>query len=260
METHADIAEIAAAPRACAVPKRADAAEVQSGRKLRLLTLADLDGRTRAHREVVRLIDAVVDDLGGPDVVTAAQREIVESGCLLAVMGKDLGARWLAGGSVDCTMAATLANAMRRQFETAGIARYREPARSVAVDVEPAPDVPAEAAADAVGAPAPEGPADIAARLKQILGPLSATAAPAKPKPPPPLPEVGDFEVIGERVRMTLVEVMADDRQRWMLTDSFDPGRGALEFWIGRDTARQRAEILLTKLPTFRPFASGDAQ
>ena len=102
-----------------------------------------------------------------------------------------------------------------------------------------------------------------AARIAALLGPLSVT--PAHPKPPPraepepapPEPAVGDTELIGERVRMTLIELTPDGRAKWCLTDEWDPGRGVLEMWFGREKALERAAVLIEKLPAYRPISGG---
>ena len=106
----------------------ADAVEIEVKRegdkaKVRLLCLADLDGRTRSAQLVGRTIDALVADLGGDDALSAAEHLIVRRAAIAGAMSEDLAARWLTGDPVDPAIFATLANVERRQLETVGIKR-----------------------------------------------------------------------------------------------------------------------------------------
>lgn len=91
--------------------------------KTRLLTLNDLDGRTRAAQLVSRTIDEIESDLGGRDVLSTTERMVVRRGAMAGAMAEDLAARWLNGEPVDPASFATLANVERRQFETVGLKR-----------------------------------------------------------------------------------------------------------------------------------------
>jgi hypothetical protein len=93
------------------------------GPKLRLLTLADLDGRTHAMKLAVTLIREITGDLGGQDQLSIAEQQIVQRAALLGVIAEDIEARWLAGEYVDPTTLATIANAQRRLFEAIGLRR-----------------------------------------------------------------------------------------------------------------------------------------
>src|SRR5665811_841709 len=86
------------------------------GTKVRLLTLADLDGRTHAAKRARELIDAIHADLGGVDQLATGEQQIVQRASLLGCMAEDLEAKWLTGVSIDPAMLATLANAQRRLF------------------------------------------------------------------------------------------------------------------------------------------------
>jgi hypothetical protein len=97
-----------------------DAAAKSPAGKARLLSLADLDRRTTAYREVAELIDQVERELGGPDQLSSARRQVIEAGALASAMRRDLGVRWLNGEPVSPTDYATLCNAERRQYEAAG--------------------------------------------------------------------------------------------------------------------------------------------
>lgn len=91
--------------------------------KTRLLTLGDLDGRTRAAQLVSRTIDEIESDLGGRDALSTTERMVVRRGAMAGAMAEDLAARWLNGEPVDPAAFATLANVERRQFETVGLKR-----------------------------------------------------------------------------------------------------------------------------------------
>jgi hypothetical protein len=79
--------------------------------KVRLLRLENLDRRTGAYRQVAETIDRVEEDLGGPDSLSAAQRQLVRHAVLSGAMADDLATRWLAGEPVDPAAFCTLVNA-----------------------------------------------------------------------------------------------------------------------------------------------------
>lgn len=91
--------------------------------KVRLLCLADLDGRTRAAQLVSKMIDAITADLGGNDNLTAGEQLLVRNIALTAAMSEDLAARWLTGELIDPATFCTLGNAERRLLETLGLKR-----------------------------------------------------------------------------------------------------------------------------------------
>jgi hypothetical protein len=95
----------------------------EGGAKARLLTLADLDGRTRAAQQVHATINAIEADLGGAEQLAAGERQIVRRAALAGAMCEDLGARWLLGEPIDPAVFATLSNAERRLLETVGLKR-----------------------------------------------------------------------------------------------------------------------------------------
>jgi hypothetical protein len=90
-------------------------------RKTKLRTLTDLDRRSVAYRKTLEVIKAIIVDLGGDPPMTVQQ--IIQAGALLGAMREDLGTRWLAGEPIDQALYATLCNAERRQYETAGLSR-----------------------------------------------------------------------------------------------------------------------------------------
>src|SRR5438270_4618100 len=91
--------------------------------KTKLLTLADLDGRTRAAQVVGKTIAALVSDLGGVDHLSTGEHEIVKSAAMTGAMLENMAARWLTGEPIDPGQYATLSNAQRRLLETVGLRR-----------------------------------------------------------------------------------------------------------------------------------------
>jgi len=87
------------------------------------MTLADLDGRTRASLYVRQAIASITEDLGGADRLSAAEQALVEQAALAGAMRTDVGVRWLAGESIDPSAFSTICNTERRALETVGLKR-----------------------------------------------------------------------------------------------------------------------------------------
>jgi hypothetical protein len=94
-----------------------------AGPKARLLTLADLDGRTRAAQTVSKTMTAIAADLGGSEHLSTGEHQIIKRAALTGAMLEDMAARWLLGEAVDPALYATLSNAERRLLETVGLKR-----------------------------------------------------------------------------------------------------------------------------------------
>jgi hypothetical protein len=94
-----------------------------SGSKTRLLSLGDIDRRTRAYRKTTELIVSIETDLGGADRLSTAERQIIQRAALTGALLEDLETRWLSGEPIDAGQYATLSNAQRRLFETVGLRR-----------------------------------------------------------------------------------------------------------------------------------------
>jgi hypothetical protein len=94
-----------------------------AGQKTKLLTLADLDGRTRAFQAVTKVIAAIESDLGGSEHLSVAEQQIITRAALTGAMLEDMGVRWLSGETVDPGLYATLSNAERRSLEAVGLRR-----------------------------------------------------------------------------------------------------------------------------------------
>ena len=78
------------------------------GTKTHLLTLRDLDSRTRACREALGLRDGIVSDLGGEENTTCAQRELAQRASLLGAMIQDIEVKYLKGEQISPTSTAPL--------------------------------------------------------------------------------------------------------------------------------------------------------
>jgi hypothetical protein len=105
------------------LPPRREASAGGKEPKVRLLSLSDLDGRTRSAQLVSKTIDNLVADLGGEENLSTAEHLIVRRAAIAGAMSEDLAARWLTGELVDPAIFATLANVERRQLESVGIKR-----------------------------------------------------------------------------------------------------------------------------------------
>lgn len=93
------------------------------GDKVRLLTLADLDGRTAAAKRARGLVEAVAADLGGELHLTAAQRELVTRAAVLGAVLQDSEVRMLAGEDVDLSGYLQAINVQRRVLTSLGLER-----------------------------------------------------------------------------------------------------------------------------------------
>lgn len=111
--------------------RQLEAGQKQGG-KVRLLTLDDLDGRTRAAQHVRDTRQEVMSDLGGPDQLSTLEKSAVDHVSLLDAMTKDAGARWLQGDPIDVASIATLVNAFNR---TAAILGWQRRAKDVTPDL-----------------------------------------------------------------------------------------------------------------------------
>jgi hypothetical protein len=93
------------------------------GGKTRLLTLSDLDSRTRACKHALDLRAGFLADLGGSETASAGERELAQRGAILGAMIEDQEARWLRGDGIQLSEYATLVNAQRRVIADIGLER-----------------------------------------------------------------------------------------------------------------------------------------
>lgn len=97
------------------------------GGKVRLLTLQDLDSRTRACKHALGLRDGILNDLGGETETSCAQQELAQRASVLGAMLEDAEARYLRGEPVEPGEYCTLANAQRRLLSDLGLERRPRP-------------------------------------------------------------------------------------------------------------------------------------
>jgi hypothetical protein len=88
-----------------------------------MLTLTDLDQRTRAYKQAVSLKSGFLSDLGGEEHATVAQQELAQRGAVLGAMLEDQEVKWLAGSPVELDKYCTLVNAQRRVLNDIGLER-----------------------------------------------------------------------------------------------------------------------------------------
>lgn len=106
----------------------ADAPQIPAGKaanagKIRLQSLADLDGRTAAAKQAQALIVCLENDLGGADRLSAAEHELVQRCALASAMLQHMEVAWLSGQGVDVTAYTTLANTQSRILKMLGLER-----------------------------------------------------------------------------------------------------------------------------------------
>ena len=101
-------------------------------KKVRLLSLHDLDDRTRAAQLVREMRAEVIADLGGEERLSTMERGATEHVALTAAMIRDAGVRWIHGQEIDPGSVATLINAFNR---TASILGWQRRATDVTPDV-----------------------------------------------------------------------------------------------------------------------------
>jgi hypothetical protein len=107
----------------------ADTSEMDTDRsadaapKVRLMTLGDLDGRTKAAQGARALVRDLENDLGGADRLSAGERVIVGRAAVSTAMIEDIEARWLSGQPLDVAAYCALVNVQRRLLTTVGLQR-----------------------------------------------------------------------------------------------------------------------------------------
>ena len=102
--------------------------ETGSKGKVRLLSLDDLDGRTRAAQQVRETRQAILADCGGEADLSTLERIAVDNCALLDALVKDAAARWLGGEELDVAVLGTLTNSFNR---TAAVLGWKRRPRDV---------------------------------------------------------------------------------------------------------------------------------
>ncbi len=91
--------------------------------KARLLTCDALDGRTFARRHFLAVVRGISEDLGGVDVLTTVQRNLIEAFAGVAVHVTNLNAHLLKGEKVDILAHAAAINALVKVASRLGMRR-----------------------------------------------------------------------------------------------------------------------------------------
>lgn len=100
-----------------------------------MISLGDLDRRTKAARQAEQLLDAIVDDLGGSRNVTAGQLALARRASVLAALVEDGEVRALRGDAFDLAGHLAAVNALRRLVATLGcLERRTRPAGVMGLD------------------------------------------------------------------------------------------------------------------------------
>ena len=101
--------------------RSASGCKPDTGPKSRLLTLNDLDRRTKAAQRAFDMHDRLVAERGGADGMSVLRYSMTRSVAVLCAMIEDQQTRWLRGEPVEATAIATLLNARRREAEIVGV-------------------------------------------------------------------------------------------------------------------------------------------
>ena len=100
-----------------------DGAGLDRRGRVRLKTIEDLDGRSRAYRNATALLAEFESDLGGPDNITGAKRELMRRGCVMGALLADFEYKLLREEKVDLGLYASLVDRQRRVLQALGLDR-----------------------------------------------------------------------------------------------------------------------------------------
>jgi hypothetical protein len=82
--------------------------------KTRLISMSDLDRRTKAAQVALETREAIISDLGGADQLSTLERRAAEHAALAAAVTQDAYARWLQGQEVSLPEISTIQNVFLR--------------------------------------------------------------------------------------------------------------------------------------------------
>jgi hypothetical protein len=99
--------------------------------KAKLLTIDDIDGRTSSARAARDLMADITADLGGSDMVSTAEKQIIQRAAITGAILESMEAKWLAGGQIDMAVYVPLANLQRRHLEAVGLKRQPKPVETL---------------------------------------------------------------------------------------------------------------------------------
>ena len=93
--------------------------------KLRLLTRANLDGRSKAAQRFDAIARGIAQDLGGEDRLSVVQKHLVEAFAGAALNLQDLNARLLLGEEIDLLAQTSAINALVKIASRLGVHRLQ---------------------------------------------------------------------------------------------------------------------------------------
>jgi hypothetical protein len=89
--------------------------------KTRLISMSDLDPRTKAAQVALETREAIISDLGGSDQLSTLERLAAEHAALAAAVTQDAYARWLQGQEVSLPEISTIQNVFLRPRSAGGL-------------------------------------------------------------------------------------------------------------------------------------------
>jgi hypothetical protein len=101
--------------------QRAHRSSVSNGS--RLFAVAGLDGRTQTARRFRDLIEEISNDLGGSDLLSEGQRQLIRRAASLSIMAESIEADLARDLAFDVNVYGCIADRLRRLFETLGLQR-----------------------------------------------------------------------------------------------------------------------------------------
>ena len=88
--------------------------------KTRLVSMADLDRRTKAAQTAVATKAAIIADLGGEDRLSTLERLQCENAAMASAVLRDMQVRWLQGEEVSVTEMVSVENVFNRTAAALG--------------------------------------------------------------------------------------------------------------------------------------------
>jgi hypothetical protein len=85
--------------------------------------LAGVDGRSTIARRYRDVMEAIISDLGGEEVIGEGQRQLARRAAALSVQCEQIEANMATGGHVDANDYVRLVNALNRTLKTIGLKR-----------------------------------------------------------------------------------------------------------------------------------------
>jgi hypothetical protein len=112
-----------------ASPPRFHRSSVSNGS--RLFAVKGMDGRTGTARRFRDLVETITLDLGGTDMLSEGQRQLIRRAAMLSVMCESVEADMVRNTAADLSNYSTLVNAQRRTFDAIGLERRARPVKSL---------------------------------------------------------------------------------------------------------------------------------